>query len=371
MALRRRLALVCLAGVLVGLTSPAAAAPLTPPSPHPAAPAAPDARAWVVVNADTGAVIDGHDPHVRLPPASTIKILTALIATAALGPSTPVPVSSAAAGMPAMKLDLRPGQVWRTDDLLRGLLMHSANDAAVALAERVGGSRQGFANEMQQVAHQLGVVDDPILDDPAGLDDGSAFGRSDLISAYDLAVLARAALAVSTIREIVARRAPYSFVAPQGRTLVVQPQNKLLTDPSVIGVKPGYTARAGETLVAAATRSGRTVITVELGAHPQSMWTTAQSLLAKGFESPTFLEAPLPHLPPVVTLPPSTAAVADTAPRVPVPPPTTITASQARDDSGGSSVPVAAIAAAVVALILAWHLGARRRGRRRLGRSPL
>jgi D-alanyl-D-alanine carboxypeptidase (penicillin-binding protein 5/6) len=322
----------------------------------------------VVVDADSGAVIDGREPHLRLPPASTIKILTALIATTALGPSTPVPVSPNAAAMPAMKLDLRRGQVWRSDDLLRGLLMHSANDAAVALAERVGGSRQGFADEMHRVAGLLGVVDDPILDDPAGLDDASAFGRSDLISAYDLAIVARAALAVPTIREIVARRAPYSFVAPQGGPLVVRPQNKLLSDPTVIGIKPGYTARAGETLIAAATRSGRTVISVELGAHPQTMWTTAQSLLARGFETPGFLQAPLPHLPAVVALPASAAAISDTAP---APPPTTAAgAPGAADDSGDTDIPVAAIGAAVVALVLVWHLGARRRGKRRLGRPP-
>nr|MDQ6927963.1 hypothetical protein [Actinomycetota bacterium] len=264
------------------------------------------------------------------------------------------------------KLGLHPGHALRADDLLRGLLMSSANDAAVALAERVAGSRQGFAQDMTQVGHELGLVDDPVLDDPAGLDDGSAFGRSDLISAYDLAVVARAALAVPTIREIVSRRDPYTFSPTAGgEDHVVRPQNKLLKDPTVIGVKPGYTARAGETLIAAATRSRRTMITVELGAHPQSMYTTAQALLSKGFDTPVFSEAPLPRLPPVVSLPASAAATSDTAP------PTTAQALRVPAETGSPAFPFAAVVAAGVALFLVWHLSGRRRARRRLGRKQI
>ncbi|MDQ6928739.1 MAG: D-alanyl-D-alanine carboxypeptidase, partial [Actinomycetota bacterium] len=133
-----------LAAALVGMVPAHAGAESAPPG-------APDAKAWVVVDADTGAVIDAHDSHTRLPPASTIKVLTALIVAAALGPSTAVPVSADAAAMPPIKLGLHPGHTLRADDLLRGLLMSSANDAAVALAERVAGSRQGFAQDMTQV----------------------------------------------------------------------------------------------------------------------------------------------------------------------------------------------------------------------------
>jgi D-alanyl-D-alanine carboxypeptidase (penicillin-binding protein 5/6) len=312
----------------------------------------------VVVDGDTGALVDGHDVHLRLRPASTVKVLTALVAVAALQPDDPVPVSATAARMPPESAGMRAGETWRADDVLHLLLMASDNDAAVALAERVSGGRAGFARDMQATARQLGLVDDPVLDDPSGLDDSAAFGRGDWISAYDLAIVARAALAVPTIRDVVGRRTPYRLKRPDGRVEDVRPQNKLLADPGVIGVKPGYTAQADETLIAAAVHDGRTVITVELGARPAAMYAVAKQLLAKGFAAPVGSQGPLPRLPAVV-VPQRVVGNASAWPK-----------SRQPASSGDGSGPVAAVVAGVVIVALTWHLGSRRRGRRSLGRGP-
>src|SRR5579884_4106838 len=148
------LALVAgLAGVACGsAAAPPAAAAVTYPSPTaagepatPASPAPPDAKAWVVVDADTGAVVASSNDHALMRPASIIKVLTALMAVSDLPPGASVPVGLDAAGTEAAKIDMKAGQVWSLDDTLHSLLIVSANDAAVALADRVGGTEEGFA----------------------------------------------------------------------------------------------------------------------------------------------------------------------------------------------------------------------------------
>lgn len=335
---------------MVAIASTSAAALPKPPPPGPAV----EARAWAVVDDDTGALVDGHDPHARLRPASTIKVLTALVATADLEPDASVPVSSTAAAMPPERLGMRSGEVWHLDDVLHGLLMVSANDAAVALAERVSGSRKGFATDLRRAGQELGMVDDPVLDDPAGLDDRAAAGDGDKISAYDLAVAARAALRNPAVRQIVGLRGPWRFTAPDGTERRLTAQNKLLADPTVIGIKPGFTASAGETLMAAATRGGRTIISVELGARPGTMYRTAQTLLARGFAAPMTAEASLPHLPGVV-LPRTVGAVPLTWPMP----------SRRGQTSSPLSRTAVAAAIAVGAVALFHQRVARRRPRRR------
>ncbi len=258
----------------------------------------PTAQAWIVVDVGTGAVVDASSEHTRMRPASVVKVLTALVAVRALRPDTKVPVSATAARMPPERIGMTEGQLWPFVDTLHALLMVSANDAAVSLAEAVSGSRAGFAAELSRVAADLGTVDQPILDDPAGLDDSSAFGGGDQVSAYDLAVMARAALAVPAIRDVVADRQPYRFTGPDGVKHALRNQNKLLgVDPSAVGVKPGYTKAAGETLIAAATRGGRTMLTVELGSTPEAMYSTAETLLDRGFGTPAGRQGQLGYLP--------------------------------------------------------------------------
>jgi D-alanyl-D-alanine carboxypeptidase (penicillin-binding protein 5/6) len=260
----------------------------------------PVARAWIVVDAETGAVLDASNEHATLRPASVVKVLTALIAVRALPANAVVPVSPTAASMPPEKIGMAAGESWPLSEVLHALLMVSANDAAVALSEAVSGSRARFAAQMSLVAASLGARDHPVLDDPAGLDDSSAFRAGDYVSAYDLAVMARAALAVPAIQDIVAARQPYEFTGPRGIRHVLRNQNRLLySDHSAVGVKPGYTRAAGETLIAAATRGGRTVLSVELGSTPGEMYSTAEALLDRGFALPSGDEGGRGYLPPV------------------------------------------------------------------------
>src|SRR4029079_8721884 len=208
-----------------------------------------------------GGVWSATDPHERVLVASTIKLLTALIAHERLEPDQLVGVSPRAASMPARKMSLHTGELWKTRDLLRTMLLASANDSAVALAEKFGGgttTRYGKAYAGE--AERLGLRDDPKLVDPAGLDDESSVQGGNLISAYDLAIVARAFLDVPELARIV--RAPeYRFIGGDGDPRVVTNHNRFLDlYAGAIGMKTGATHRSGSSLVAAAKRDGHTLI---------------------------------------------------------------------------------------------------------------
>ncbi|HZU73980.1 MAG TPA: serine hydrolase, partial [Acidimicrobiales bacterium] len=305
------LALVAgLAGVACGsAAAPPAAAAVTYPSPtaagepatpaSPATPAPPDAKAWVVVDADTGAVVASSNDHALMRPASIIKVLTALMAVSDLPPGASVPVGLDAAGTEAAKIDMKAGQVWSLDDTLHSLLIVSANDAAVALADRVGGTEEGFAADMASAVSQIGITDRPELEDPAGLDDSFSYDGGDFISAWDMAVIARDAMSVPAIRSIVSLPI-YRFTGPDGVGHVLHNHNKLLSwDPTVVGIKPGWTVAAGETFITEAVRNGRSMIVVEMGASPANMYAGAEFLLGQGFSTPVSSESGLDHLPPI------------------------------------------------------------------------
>jgi D-alanyl-D-alanine carboxypeptidase (penicillin-binding protein 5/6) len=280
--------------------------------PAPPAPPPPLPRAWIVVDADTGAVVDASNERVPLRAASVIKLLTALIAVERLPSDATVPVSPLTEGMPASKINMKAGQTWELRDTLYSLLLASANDAAVALAERVSGSRAGFAATMGDAAHRLRLEDSPLLRDPAGLDEEPfAFEGGNLVSARDLAIIARAALAQPEIRLIVARDS-YRFHGADGNDHRVVNHNLLLKRyPGATGMKTGYTSGAGHTLIGSATRNGRTMISVVLNAVDPTG--SSAALLDKGFLVPVTMQGAHGYLPPV-------ASVTDPAP-TPQPPP--------------------------------------------------
>src|SRR5438105_10434452 len=271
----RRL-LVCLtalACLLLALAPRASAlqhvhrAPPPPPSgPTTAPPPPPPPKAWILVDADTGAVIDQGNAHQPLPPASVTKVLTALIASEQVPAGADIPISAQAQGMPARNMNMKAGQVFKFEDILHALLMVSANDAAVALAEKVSGSRQEFANVMAQTAQRIGMDDNPVLRDPAGLDDEFSNEGGNLLSAHDLAIAARNALANDQIRQIVQTQV-YKYHGGDNIDHRLLNEDLLLkTYPGAIGLKTGYTRKAGHSFIGAATRDGRTMISVVLRA---------------------------------------------------------------------------------------------------------
>lgn len=248
------------------------------------------AKAWILVDVDTGRVIDELDAHARRRPASVIKLLTVITARRLLAPNARVSVSDLAASMPAHKLGLKSGQRWPMIELVHAAVVVSANDAAVALAERVGGgSLDGFTVEMQRTARRLGLVDSPQLDDPTGLDDGLAHAGGDWISAWDLAIVARAALADPLIARLAATPI-VRFTDASGTPHRLVNHNRLLNHyAGANGLKTGYTSAAGHTLMASATRDGRTMVVVVLGADTPYAPTIA--LLDRGFATPVDAES--------------------------------------------------------------------------------
>ena len=289
-------AVLAAVALLLGVTTapPAAATPPTSPAP-------PLPRAWIVVDADTGAVVQSGNARTPLPPASLGKVLTALVAVERLPADASVPVSPLAASMPPLKVGMHPGQVWPLPDVLRAVLLVSANDAAVALAERVSGSLAGFRAEMAAAASRLRLADTPVLADPSGLDDESAFPGGNSVSALALAIVTRAALAVPVIRRLVAEP-EHRFRGVDGRDHRFRNHNPLLrTYPGANGVKTGYTRRAGHSLIGAGTRNGRTVIAVVLGATDPARSTSA--LLDRGFATPVGAQAGMDRLPPIGAAP--------------------------------------------------------------------
>lgn len=244
----------------------------------------PPPKAWVLVDADTRVVLDARDERRPRPAASLTKILTALAAVHALSPATDIPVTPRAEAMPARKINMKAGQVWTLTDTLHSMLLSSANDAAVALAERVSGSVEAFGAELQRAAMDAGLEDDPVLRDPSGLDDEFSVAGGNLVSARDLAIATRALLAEPQLAEIVARR-EFRFLGGDNVQHRLINHNRLLkTYPGAIGVKTGYTKKAGHGLIAAARRNGRTMIAVVMDAV--DTYGSVTALLDKGFATP-------------------------------------------------------------------------------------
>ena len=303
------LAILGIATAVPSAARPAARQPAPPPLP----------KAYALVDVDTGAVISQQDSRSLRPPASTIKLLTALIAAQRLTPADTVPISTVAEGMPARKINVKAGQTWKYDDLMHSMLMVSANDAAVALAEKVGGGTlDGYVPIANATAERLGLSDHPILNDPAGLDDQFSNKGGDRISARDLAIVARAAMQRPDIMAIITDR-DFRFTGGDniGHKLT---NHNLFLDlyAGANGLKTGTTDLAGHTFVGSATRDGRTMLAVVFDAVDS--YASAGALLDQGFATPVANEASLDKLPAVVpdaSLPPPTTA--ETVPYVPAP----------------------------------------------------
>jgi D-alanyl-D-alanine carboxypeptidase len=271
------LVLAATGAVTPGGGIPAGAAPLASPA------------ADIVVDAGTGRVLIGDQVHKALHPASTAKILTAVTAVERLCPGATVTADAQDASVETMRIGLVAGKPWPLDQMLASMMMVSANDAAYAIADTVGkGSLDAFAADLTTTARRLGMKDST-LNDPAGLDDGTSFHGGPLMSAYDLAIATRNAMAVPDIAKWAGMH-EYSFVDPSGVSHRLLNHNHMLPGggndyQGATGFKTGFTARAQHTLVAVASRNGRTLIAVVLGV-PDAGYSEAASLLDAGFATP-------------------------------------------------------------------------------------
>jgi len=235
-------------------------------------------KSWIVVDADTGAVIAGKNIHDAVPPASTAKIMTALVAVERFAPDTLVTVSERAAGVQASAdnpIRLQPGEQWRFADLLSIVMLLSGNDASYAIAEQTGGSVDAFADAMNTAAERLGMRDST-FNDPAGFSDATAFDGGPHASAFDLAIATRNALAVPQLATLAAAT-EIDITDSAGNARTIETHNRLLTGQTrayegATGFKTGYTARSGHTLVATASRAGRDCIAVVLDTYDVYGW---------------------------------------------------------------------------------------------------
>jgi D-alanyl-D-alanine carboxypeptidase (penicillin-binding protein 5/6) len=218
-------------------------------------------RAASVIEASCGAPLYGLNEHLRLAPASLTKIATALTAVerADLDDMVDVRVNSGLlhASTASTVMGLEPGMRLSLRDLLYGLLLVSGNDAAIAVADHIAGNATAYAAMMNVLAQTLGLRDTHFAN-PHGLDEAGH-----LSSAHDMALLGRALLAQPDLAAIV-RTEHYQ---PRWDGPEVWNGNELLaTHRGAVGVKIGYTEQAGQTIVAAAERGGRTVIVSVLSA---------------------------------------------------------------------------------------------------------
>ncbi len=279
--------------VLVAPAAPAMAVGGPPPSQPPAS--------YILVDADRGTVLLAKNEHQSLYTASTIKVLTALVALEHLPLTAPLHVSALAASQPASKIDMKEGSTWPLDQALHSLMIISANDAAYALAENAGGSLAGFAKLATKTGQRLGLQDTS-FHDPAGLDGAAGFEGGTTSSAYDLSIIARNALSVPAIAGP-ASLVTYEFTDPTGagRRLVNHNRGFLTTYPGAIGLKTGFTNQASRTLITAAKRDGRTLIAVVMGTWDDTGW--AGYLLDQGFAGadggPQPVRLPAVHIAPI------------------------------------------------------------------------
>ena len=234
---------------------------------------------------------------VKRYPASTTKILTCVLALECAEPDEAVTISKRACRLSEKnsKMGLEPDEVWSMNDLIYGLMLPSGNDAAIAIAEHIGGSVAGFADLMNEKAKEIGMTNSHFVN-PNGLHDDEHYS-----TARDMAILAAYAMENDTFREIVATT-EYLARSADGREIKLKSSNRLLRDASAktytpysclyeyaIGIKTGDTHLAGKCLVAAAQRGETVYILVLL--HGKNAPASASGLDKDAYTVQRFYDA--------------------------------------------------------------------------------
>ncbi len=235
------------------------------------------AKAWVLADLDTGQILASRNPNGSYAPASTIKVLLAMVVVDNLPPNSFARANASHARVECSCVGLTPGQPYTTRQLLDALLMVSGNDAANMLADMLGGQRVAVAR-MNAKAQSLGARSTR-ASSPSGLDGP---GWESVTTPRDLATMFRAALSYPLIAQIMAQRSA-SFPAKGGGVKELTSQNELLTRyPGDLGGKTGYTNLARKTYVGAAARNGRRLVVVQMYGTGD-LYGQAISLLNWGF----------------------------------------------------------------------------------------
>ena len=255
------------------------AAPVIIPAPPKLA-----ANGYLLIDASTGKVLVAHNGEQRLPPASLTKIMTSYVAAKHLALGTisledQVDISVEAWRMEGSRMFVREGTKVRLEDLIRGIVIQSGNDASVAVAEHIAGSESAFAELMNQYALQLGMTGTNYVNS-TGLPDENHY-----TTAHDLALLTIALVSEFPEHYSIYKERSFTYGAPGEQPKRQSNRNKLLfRDSSVDGVKTGHTKAAGYCLVASALREEMRLISVVMGASSEEIRAReSQKLLTYGF----------------------------------------------------------------------------------------
>ena len=248
------------------------------PSIIPTAPAV-NAKAYLLMDYDSGYIITSQNADERMEPASLTKMMSSYVISSELKKGTlaldeKVKISEKAWRMPGSRMFVEVGSSVTVEQLLRGMIIQSGNDATVALAQHVAGSEDAFASMMNQHAERLGMVNTHFVNS-TGLPHADHY-----TTAHDLAILARA-----LIRDFPEHYEWYSEREYKYNKIKQKNRNDLLwRDSSVDGIKTGHTESAGYCLVASAKRKNMRLISVVLGTHSEKARANeSQKLLTYGF----------------------------------------------------------------------------------------
>ena len=238
----------------------------------------------IVVDAASGQVLTAKNADERCAVASTQKLLTALLVSEAGPLHDPVVIQSSDLAVEPTKLYLTPGHTYTRAQLLKAILVRSANDASMALARDVAGSAEKFADRMNRRARSLGMSSSSFRN-PHGLTEEGQYS-----TARDIARLARSAYRIPVIRASMTIP-EYNFVHNDGKVTQITNTNKLLKKlPYVTGMKTGTTRKSGKCLVSSGSLHGRTVIAVVLASTSKAVWTDSEALLRWALESPQVIK---------------------------------------------------------------------------------
>ena len=233
------------------------------------------AKSSALYNPNTKSFLYQNNGDLRLPMASTTKIITGLIAIETLDMDEIVSVPKEAVGVEGSSLYLKEGDMLTVRDLVYGVLLQSANDAATAIALRVSGSISAFADLMTQRAENAGAVNTH-FENPHGLDSDQHY-----TTAHDLSLICAEALCNDAFLKIVSTY-KYTFKLGEETRTVVNHNKLLKLYDGCIGVKTGYTKKSGRCLVSAAEKNGIRLIAVTL--NDPNDWNDHIEMLDHGFD---------------------------------------------------------------------------------------
>ncbi len=241
------------------------------------------ARSFVIMDANTGDILLSYNPQLFWPPASTLKVMTAILVMEHLKMEDKVTVSANAAAAPPSKIGIKAGEVYTVEELLYALLLNSANDAARALAERVSGSEEAFARDLTRQVRQWGAYR-TTLATANGLPADNQYS-----TAQDLALMFKKAMDYPELAKIMGTK----YHQIQGDRELRNHNRFLFTTPLAVGGKTGFTRASKHTYVGMFRKDDRAVIISLMGS--QQKWADLRPLIERGFE----LEGtPIAKLPP-------------------------------------------------------------------------